>query len=72
MAGLGLGLGSRAPLFSVGGGCRVNKMRRFLRTGHDPARERLKRDLFQFNKVRGEGGRPCSRFLPRGPTPDTA
>uniref|UniRef100_A0A8C6RVJ0 LLGL2 scribble cell polarity complex component n=1 Tax=Nannospalax galili TaxID=1026970 RepID=A0A8C6RVJ0_NANGA len=26
-------------------------MRRFLRTGHDPARERLKRDLFQFNKV---------------------
>ncbi|XP_036052813.1 LLGL scribble cell polarity complex component 2 [Onychomys torridus] len=26
-------------------------MRRFLRTGHDPARERLKRDLFQFNKT---------------------
>lgn len=26
-------------------------MRRFLRTGHDPVRERLKRDLFQFNKV---------------------
>ncbi|XP_014387258.1 PREDICTED: lethal(2) giant larvae protein homolog 2 isoform X6 [Myotis brandtii] len=25
-------------------------MRRFLRSGHDPARERLKRDLFQFNK----------------------
>ncbi|XP_015418774.1 PREDICTED: lethal(2) giant larvae protein homolog 2 isoform X9 [Myotis davidii] len=25
-------------------------MRRFLRPGHDPARERLKRDLFQFNK----------------------
>ena len=32
-------------------------MRRFLRPGHDPARERLKRDLFQFNKVRGAGGR---------------
>lgn len=30
-------------------------MRRFLRPGHDPARERLKRDLFQFNKVRGAG-----------------
>lgn len=30
-------------------------MRRFLRPGHDPARERLKRDLFQFNKVRGLG-----------------
>ncbi|MXQ87067.1 hypothetical protein E5288_WYG007494 [Bos mutus] len=28
-----------------------NKMRRFLRPGHDPARERLKRDLFQFNKT---------------------
>lgn len=27
------------------------KMRRFLRSGHDPAREILKRDLFQFNKV---------------------
>ncbi|XP_014387259.1 PREDICTED: lethal(2) giant larvae protein homolog 2 isoform X7 [Myotis brandtii] len=26
-------------------------MRRFLRSGHDPARERLKRDLFQFNKT---------------------
>ncbi|XP_021096750.1 lethal(2) giant larvae protein homolog 2 isoform X3 [Heterocephalus glaber] len=26
-------------------------MRRFLRPGHDPARERLKRDLFQFNKT---------------------
>ncbi|CAO2646090.1 LLGL scribble cell polarity complex component 2 [Lemmus lemmus] len=26
-------------------------MRRFLRTGHDPARERLKRDLFHFNKT---------------------
>lgn len=26
-------------------------MRRFLRPGHDPVRERLKRDLFQFNKV---------------------
>ncbi|XP_041491899.1 LLGL scribble cell polarity complex component 2 isoform X2 [Microtus oregoni] len=26
-------------------------MRRFLRTGQDPARERLKRDLFQFNKT---------------------
>ncbi|KAH0629490.1 hypothetical protein JD844_011587 [Phrynosoma platyrhinos] len=25
-------------------------MRRFLRSGHDPIRERLKRDLFQFNK----------------------
>ncbi|XP_074870514.1 LLGL scribble cell polarity complex component 2 isoform X2 [Carettochelys insculpta] len=25
-------------------------MRRFLRPGHDPVRERLKRDLFQFNK----------------------
>lgn len=32
-----------------------SKMRRFLRPGHDPARERLKRDLFQFNKVRGLG-----------------
>ncbi|KAK2506736.1 hypothetical protein MC885_010136 [Smutsia gigantea] len=28
-----------------------SKMRRFLRSGHDPARERLKRDLFQFNKT---------------------
>lgn len=28
-------------------------MRRFLRPGHDPVRERLKRDLFQFNKVWG-------------------
>ncbi|CAI5766029.1 LLGL scribble cell polarity complex component 2 isoform X4 [Podarcis lilfordi] len=27
------------------------KMRRFLRPGHDPIRERLKRDLFQFNKT---------------------
>ncbi|KAJ6660315.1 hypothetical protein lerEdw1_017738, partial [Lerista edwardsae] len=27
------------------------KMRRFLRSGHDPIRERLKRDLFQFNKT---------------------
>ncbi|XP_053939228.1 LLGL scribble cell polarity complex component 2 isoform X3 [Cuculus canorus] len=26
-------------------------MRRFLRPGHDPVRERLKRDLFQFNKT---------------------
>ncbi|XP_066471976.1 LLGL scribble cell polarity complex component 2 isoform X2 [Tiliqua scincoides] len=26
-------------------------MRRFLRSGHDPIRERLKRDLFQFNKT---------------------
>ncbi|KAM7146377.1 LLGL scribble cell polarity complex component 2 isoform 1-T1 [Macrochelys suwanniensis] len=26
-------------------------MRRFLRHGHDPVRERLKRDLFQFNKT---------------------
>uniref|UniRef100_A0A670HZH8 LLGL scribble cell polarity complex component 2 n=1 Tax=Podarcis muralis TaxID=64176 RepID=A0A670HZH8_PODMU len=26
-------------------------MRRFLRPGHDPIRERLKRDLFQFNKT---------------------
>ncbi|XP_059588107.1 LLGL scribble cell polarity complex component 2 isoform X1 [Alligator mississippiensis] len=26
-------------------------MRRFLRSGHDPVRERLKRDLFQFNKT---------------------
>lgn len=26
-------------------------MRRFLRSGHDPAREILKRDLFQFNKT---------------------
>uniref|UniRef100_A0A8C5KG69 LLGL scribble cell polarity complex component 2 n=1 Tax=Jaculus jaculus TaxID=51337 RepID=A0A8C5KG69_JACJA len=26
-------------------------MRRFLRAGHDPMRERLKRDLFQFNKT---------------------
>lgn len=33
-------------------------MRRFLRPGHDPARERLKRDLFQFNKVREARGRP--------------
>ncbi|XP_037056589.1 LLGL scribble cell polarity complex component 2 isoform X5 [Peromyscus leucopus] len=32
-------------------GCKLDKMRRFLRTGHDPARERLKRDLFQFNKT---------------------
>lgn len=40
-----------------GSGHKLSKMRRFLRTGHDPARERLKRDLFQFNKVRGKGGR---------------
>ncbi|XP_062936615.1 LLGL scribble cell polarity complex component 2 isoform X4 [Cynocephalus volans] len=33
------------------GGCSLSKMRRFLRPGHDPARERLKRDLFQFNKT---------------------
>lgn len=32
-------------------------MRRFLRPGHDLARERLKRDLFQFNKVRESGDR---------------
>ena len=35
-----------------------SKMRRFLRPGHDPARERLKRDLFQFNKVRRVEGQP--------------
>lgn len=35
------------------GGFALSTMRRFLRSGHDPARERLKRDLFQFNKVRG-------------------
>ncbi|XP_035198199.1 LLGL scribble cell polarity complex component 2 isoform X4 [Oxyura jamaicensis] len=29
----------------------AGKMRRFLRPGHDPVRERLKRDLFQFNKT---------------------
>ncbi|KAM6345321.1 LLGL scribble cell polarity complex component 2-like isoform 3-T3 [Alca torda] len=29
----------------------ARKMRRFLRPGHDPVRERLKRDLFQFNKT---------------------
>lgn len=44
-------------------------MRRFLRTGHDPARERLKRDLFQFNKVSGEGEQGCSGFLTMGKTP---
>ncbi|KAF3817257.1 hypothetical protein GH733_011657, partial [Mirounga leonina] len=33
------------------GGCTLSTMRRFLRSGHDPARERLKRDLFQFNKT---------------------
>lgn len=44
---------STASPFSPGG-CTPSKMRRFLRSGHDPARERLKRDLFQFNKVRGQ------------------
>lgn len=43
---------STAPRLSPGGWTQ-SKMRRFLRPGHDPARERLKRDLFQFNKVRG-------------------
>lgn len=43
---------STAALLSLGG-CALSTMRRFLRSGHDPARERLKRDLFQFNKVRG-------------------
>ncbi|OXB76961.1 UNVERIFIED_CONTAM: hypothetical protein H355_014783, partial [Colinus virginianus] len=31
--------------------CQVGTMRRFLRPGHDPVRERLKRELFHFNKV---------------------
>lgn len=31
-------------------------MRRFLRPGHDPVRERLKRELFQFNKVQCYSG----------------
>lgn len=31
--------------------CQCRKMRRFLRPGHDPVREKLKRDLFQFHKV---------------------
>lgn len=61
LAGLALGVGcvfalprcSTASPFSPGG-CSPSKMRRFLRSGHDPARERLKRDLFQFNKVRGQ------------------
>lgn len=61
-------------------GLHASTMRRFLRSGHDPARERLKRDLFQFNKVRhgrqqvlserGVSGLPrlagCSRPLPDG------
>uniref|UniRef100_A0A8D2LIM7 LLGL scribble cell polarity complex component 2 n=1 Tax=Varanus komodoensis TaxID=61221 RepID=A0A8D2LIM7_VARKO len=34
-----------------GGSHQLGKMRRFLRPGHDPVRERLKRDLFQFNKT---------------------
>ena len=58
--GSGASLARRSATPHFPQGAAHNKMRRFLRPGHDPARERLKRDLFQFNKVRGAGGRrPC-------------
>ncbi|KAM8991857.1 LLGL scribble cell polarity complex component 2 isoform 3-T5 [Ara ararauna] len=50
-------------------------MRRFLRPGHDPVRERLKRDLFQFNKTvehgfphqpSALGYSPCLRLMAIG------
>ncbi|KAG8129052.1 putative Lethal giant larvae protein [Naja naja] len=41
----------RGDLAAFGASQLKKKMRRFLRPGHDTVRERLKRDLFQFNKT---------------------
>lgn len=38
-------------IFRVSRSSGAAEMKRFLRSGHDSVRERLKRDLFQFNKV---------------------